>query len=92
MAIGNRYLYGGPQKFMGINKSWQEFNCKATVTCNNANQAYRFTSSSPVAVVGGSAIIDGTNQLQHTELIITLNGFTQPAGTSSSVTVQLRCV
>jgi len=43
----------------------------------------------PIETIGGSTLNDGTNQLCHTEIVITENDFVQPTGTQNSVVVQV---
>lgn len=81
-----QYVYGGPNKTI-TGQQYKEFTVKSTVTCTNANQVYAITD--PVATVGGASLINGTNVLAHLELIITLNDWAAPSGSSSTVQTQL---
>lgn len=83
------YVYGGSNKTI-TGKQYKEFTVRSKVTCTNANQVYGITD--PVATVGGSTLIDGTNMLAHLELLISLNDWSsshQPSGSSAAVQVQL---
>ena len=59
----------------------------AKVTCTSANAVYDI--GNPVATVGGSGLVDGTNLLAITEMSIELNDFTQPAGSTAATVVSL---
>ena len=80
------YRYG-QAPFNQADKKRTEFTLGAAVTCTNANQVYDI--GAPVASVGGSTLIDGSNLLAHTELIITQNDWTAPTGTNAPAHITL---